>query len=330
MKKSVTGMIISALFFFILIACSNGKAPEKPIGLGYHSMAYDSESEVTVLFGGQPRDYEMIAVNPTWVYHGKTSSWEKMNPAPSPPKSAGNSMAYDSESDRVILFSRQETWTYDYNTNSWEKRTPEKTPVASFGASIAYDAESDRMILFGLPSNQTWAYDYNKDSWELMSPVISPPKRQYAAMAYDPESDRTILFGGGDGKLPPNYNLIYNDTWAYDYNSDRWTELQTVNKPVQRAYHTMTWVPSIKKIIAYGGWSYDDKNTIDTNIWQLDFNLNEWSILPEEQPELPLRKHAMVFDSSISSIFIYGGIAGPLQLNGSPQFSSESYIIELK
>ncbi len=135
-------------------------------------------------------------------------------------KARGYELAYDAESDRVILFGGanevawglNDTWAYDYNTNTWTEKSP--GPAKHLGARIAYDAESDRIILFGgynlagILFNDTWAYDFNLDTWTEMKPSISPPGRNYQAMTYDAKSDRVLTWGGVDAydKLsPPTY-----------------------------------------------------------------------------------------------------------------------------
>src|SRR5207247_5897486 len=56
------------------------------------------------------------------------------------------------------------------------------------------------------------------------------------AMAYDPHSDGVILFGGWD----PTIGYL-NDTWSYDFNSNRWTNMdQPVPLSAPRAL-TASW-----------------------------------------------------------------------------------------
>ena len=82
---------------------------------------------------------------------------------------------------------------------------------------MAYDAESDRVILFGGDSRpiqfhqgDTWAYDLDTNSWTDMNPATSPAERALPAMAYDPQSDRVILFGGWSGTR--SNPIHYDDT----------------------------------------------------------------------------------------------------------------------
>ena len=309
----------------LILACAPADKPAAPPGLGYLAMAYDTESGVIVLYGGQRRDYSMMStVSTTWVYDCTTSVWKKMQPLGSPPAAAGHAMAYDAESDRVVLFCG-ETWAYDYNSNSWEKKNPERAPVAAFGYSVAYDIESDRIVLFGVPSCDTWVYDLNSDSWIAMKPAISPPRRQYQSLAYDAESDRVVLFGGGaygGGTLSASqdYAAVLDDTWTYDYNTNFWEEYKPTTRPEQRVYHTMTYDSAIDRVVLFGGWSYDSGIPIDNKVWVYDLNKNSWETIQVEEKLTPVRKHAMAYDAEANLIVIYGGISGPPQKGGEPSF----------
>jgi N-acetylneuraminic acid mutarotase len=102
-------------------------------------------------------------------------------------------------------------------------------PKDHLGARIAYDSESDRMILFGglgkdwLFYDDTWAYDYNTNTWEEMKPDPEPPYVSRHAMVYSVATDRIILFGGeSDDGVPYTYT---DEVWAYDYNNNTWTKM---------------------------------------------------------------------------------------------------------
>ncbi len=232
-------------------------------------MVYDSQSDRVILFGGYTYFGES---NETWSYDYDNDTWTPMKPAVSPPPSWGASMAYDSLSDRVILFSQplygntNETWSYDYDNNTWTPMKPAASPPFRPDASMAYDSQSDRVVLFGGytyfgESNETWTYDLHANTWSLRNPPLAPSGRAYASMAYDSKSDRAILFGGY------TYFGESNETWSYDYDNDTWTLLDSsvyeAGEPAT-AYDTK----ADRVVLFEGGngetWSYDD----DTNAWR--------------------------------------------------------------
>ncbi len=103
-----------------------------------------------------------------------------------PSPRAYTSIAYDIESDRVILFGGQ---TGDYKIES------------------SYNGE-------------TWAYDAAANNWTRMKPSPGPSPRSAPELVYDFESDRVIMFGGCGGVSKSLWGMA--DTWAYDFNTNTW------------------------------------------------------------------------------------------------------------
>ena len=190
----------------------------------------------------------LAAANVTWTRSGSVDN---------PPNLSDHSVAYDSRSDRIILFGgfttrpSAETWAYDANTDSWTNMTPAFSPPARSLAAMAYDSESDRVILFsgaqqGTEIDDTWAYDYNANNWTNLNPPSRPIGRTGHAMAYDEQSDRVILFGGYIGGST-------GDTWAYDYNANNWTRMDPPLAPSTRGLHGMAYDRKEDRIILFGG-----------------------------------------------------------------------------
>lgn len=222
------------------------------------AMVYDSESDRIILFGGYVSGYG--GSDETWAYDFNSNTWTSMSPATRPPALSSHNMAYDSESDRVILFGgldkdrerRDETWAYDFNTNTWSKMTPTTGPSPRAVHGMAYDSESDRIILFGGYTgeydDETWAYDFNNNTWTSMNPLTKPSPRVTYTLAYDSASDRVILFGGAteDGRD--------DETWAYDYNTNTWTNLEPATRPASRYWHQMAYDSESERVVLFGGY----------------------------------------------------------------------------
>src|SRR5439155_196202 len=117
---------------------------------------------------------------------------------PTPPARSGHAMAYDSQSDRLVLFGGgsssggvfvlvDDTWAYDFNTSTWTAMNPAVAPRLRESSAMAYDSQADRVILFGGYGgyNDTWAYDFNTNTWTDTNPVVEPPGRWGHALAYD-------------------------------------------------------------------------------------------------------------------------------------------------
>jgi hypothetical protein len=202
------------------------------------------------------------------------------------------------------------------------------------GPFMAYDAGSDRIIVFGGLADGTWAYDPAADTWTRMQPATHPSARNYGAMAYDPVSDRVILFGGSGTD-----DRALGDTWAYDVDTDTWTELSPQGGPGVRQYTAMVYDPVGQRMILFGGldavasqppdatWAYDsvfpewDHTLADT--WAYDPAANTWTELaPASAP--PARGwHDMAYELETGLIVLFGG--GPAR--GS--FTDETWLYDL-
>jgi hypothetical protein len=249
----------------------------------YQQAVYDSQSQALIAVGPQN----------TRVYNAATRTWEKTNPAEEPRRDRyWADLAYDSRSDRIILFGGfadgpdlQDTWAYDYETNTWTEMTPAVSPERRFGHAMAYDAESDRVILWGaheegaMPMSEeekatVWAYDYETNTWTAIESTGGPSYRGYHTMVYHPGTDRIILFGGHSlGDLD-----FSDETWAYDYNSNTWTQLTPATHPSGRRLHSMVYDEAADKMVLFGGiagnWL---KEEISDELWIFDPVAEEWS-----------------------------------------------------
>jgi N-acetylneuraminic acid mutarotase len=257
-------------------------------------MAYDTQSDRVILFFGE--NWAPPNIEPkgeTWAYDTNTDTWTNMKPDDSPYGILGSQMVYDSESDRMILFSgwdvetlsdKPDTWAYDYDTNTWTKLEPNGLPP--FGENyfaMSYDAGADRVIAWkrhfnpetNAPEYKVGVYDYNTNTWEVRETENHPAGYVYNAMAYDPGTGLNILFGGVDrGEVPTN------ETWAYDYANNRWLKVFTKNPPGARGWHAMVYDTAAGKIILVGGGTSRDDFTAETRMF--DPATNEWTNLDQK------------------------------------------------
>jgi hypothetical protein len=260
----------------------------KPRALGGSSMAYDIESDRIIMYGGGDADYNYY--DGTWAYDFNSNEWSRL--ASGPEKREGAIMVYDSESDRMILFGGvrigegvfDDTWSYDFNTDTWLDMQPANPPSARTWHNMVYDVESDIVILWEgerAKTDNVWTYDYNSNSWTEYGPEDGPQFGQYEGfgdMAYDSDSDRAITFGGGF-LVEGGTN---NETWAYDFNSNTWMQMEPAVSPDEKSAHRMVYVSAHDVIVLYGG--RDSNSDLYTNeTWVYDFNTNTWTNMTPNQ-----------------------------------------------
>jgi len=315
-KASILGVSIFAVILLLLTTAGNTFS-ESPDARGYHQMAYDSESGLVILYGGQTGYWldSNEQKHDTWSFDPESEKWAPMHPATNPGGFGGGDMAYDSESDRIILsiisddLSTLQTWAYNVNSDAWTRLAD--GPKNMVGQRIVYDSESDRIIMFGgfeftkyLLVSETWVYDFNTDTWTNMESRFHPQARNYHGMAYDSKADRVVLWGG-DLNGQANKNAV----WTYDYNTNTWEELSSknANAPELRDYMNLVYDEKADKFIMYGGTSYGNDET-----WTYDLNTNTWQQMqPANNPGV-ISRYAMVYVKDEDKTILFGGQDGPL------------------
>jgi N-acetylneuraminic acid mutarotase len=277
-------------------------------------LVFDNGSDVAILFGGTAGPVTQIVYNDTWAYSYESDEWTNKSPSVAPPARAFAQMAYDSGSDRVILFSGavttdihfNDTWAYDYDTNTWTNLSPPVMPAPRRYASMEYDVESDRIILFGGilgtggTTGDTWAFDYDTNTWENMNPSSAPSSRMYSVMAYDSESDRIILFSGC-------YPGVFTDTWAYDYNTNTWTNMNPSENP--GAYPGgLAYDAEEDLCIMYGGAIDFHETQLSNETWAYDYNTNTWTEYTVSTGPGVRTRAKLVYDHNSDVMLLYGGL----------------------
>jgi len=200
----------------------------------HHSlaMAYDSQENVVILFGGFGDDG--LERDDTWKFDCETREWTELHPSTAPLARYGHVMVYDESIHLIVLTSGNtatqghqcDTWVYNTTANTWTQLAPIGIPDRLKWPSMTYDSVNQKCILFGgqigdYAINRTWTYDAQLNTWQQRYPDIAPWKRINTGLAFDPVNEVTILFGGVviDGAQ-------YDDTWIYSYESNVWTNMQ--------------------------------------------------------------------------------------------------------
>jgi len=284
-----------------------------PQPLIYTLLTYDQDTNRAIMIGGTTPSNSWKEWEEVWAFDPKAQSWELLGNLGS---HCFDSIAYDSRAGKVIVFCGirynpeghhpwfpidviSETWAYDVATNTWENLDPGpiKPPKGLLGTGMAYDSESGVVILHSgwdvnsfRYSNDTWAYDYASNTWTNMQPAGAPMGRNFHAVTYDAGADRVLSIGG---EVSPNYNsyIPTNDVFAYDYNENVWTQLDSGNAPV-RGYVSAEYIPSIDRVILFGGATYDidsDPGLLhpipNGDTWEFDYSSNTWTLLhPKTSP----------------------------------------------
>jgi N-acetylneuraminic acid mutarotase len=259
-------------------------------------------------------------IDDLWRFDPKSRRWTEIADVLLP--HVGDAGALDFQSRQIVEYqpyfnNETATWAYDLEQGMWENRHPAIEPPGRWGSMMTYDSRADRVLIFGgaalttfdpsldiNPLNDLWAYDYETNTWAERHPSVSPPPRQWGSLVYVPSLDRAYLFGGFD----PSTNTLLNDTWAYDYRHNRWTNLNPAHAPAPRFNHAMAFDAATNQLVLCGGFRgvYE---SVDGETWIYDLARNRWTqVSPEESPG-PLVGHMM--NPTRGSIVLFGGGGEP-------------------
>jgi len=282
---------------------SNASLPEARHG---HTMVYDSGHDRTIVFGGYATGY----CNSTWTFDMQKNAWSNATAGIAPPARLYHSAAFDSKGERMVVFGGSDsksifndTWLFDPASSSWKNASPAKSPTSRERAAMAYDAESDRVVLFGGwtgkgYSNETWTYDLGNNTWKNMTFLTNPKGRVSHALAYDSQADRVVMFGGKTSALG-----FSDETWGYDLNINKWTNLTTSSRPGAKLGHALAYDSKNDRVVMFGGL-----NTNET--WSYNFSSNAWTFLKPVSAPFGRSEHAMSYDSRSDRIVLFGGDMG--------------------
>jgi N-acetylneuraminic acid mutarotase len=249
-----------------------------------------------------------------------------------------HSLVYHNKTDNFLVFAGltkrgwvgdlRDIWKYNPKTELW-KDVGICEAVSADGKSVittmAYDQESDQFIAVD-HDGRTWAYNFKKNHWKDMRPSTSPIGRAGQGMVYDRESDRIIMFGGFGGRSIDD--PVFSDTWAYDYNTNTWTEMKPEISPSARMYFAMTYDRENDKIIIWGGRKKDP--ITDNSIWIYDYNKDTWESKENiGGPEKPLTYSVMVNRSIAKDNIIFGGAILESVYKGTLTNTTWSYDLKL-
>lgn len=197
-----------------VIATANAPSPRF-----LHGMAYDSNRNVVVLFGGRDG---FAPNNETWEFDG--TNWTQVVTSTAPAAREEMGFVFDSSLNRVIMFggcdeSTQtiygDTWWYD--GVDWIDVSPASSPTPRFRGSMVFDSTRSRTVYYGGfdgSNSLEQTLEYTGGEWAIIPPAGNNPTNTTEMLgAYDPLRQKFVIYGGFGGSFS-------NDTWEYTGNTD--------------------------------------------------------------------------------------------------------------
>ncbi len=260
-----------------------------------HAMAYDSDRERIMLFGGSSNS---TVPSETWEWDGV--AWSLISPLTnSPDDNSQHGMCYMSSLKYTIFFggvaweggSHNRTWVWD--GMDWEQKYSENAPSKRNHHNMVYDIARDRVVMFGGKYgddiyDDTWEWDGN--DWEIIVPATTSPSPRYDhAMAYDTLRQKTVLFGG----------ILENNTWEWDGYDWVIVEPATTYPPIGGKY-ALVYDSNRQRTVMFGmDWNWDSITC--------EWDGSDWYYTMPSHFPAARSSHDMAYDASNNVTILFGG-----------------------
>lgn len=214
---------------------------------------------------------------------------------------------------------------------SYEAQRPvlaggKNNPTGRGEQSGVWDPCNNRIILFGGNDQQpaqcanagpknylgdTWAYSQEFENWYRITTSNAPPARGRHSAVFDPIRKQAVIFGGKfrEPSSTGNYQM-FNDTWAFNVNTDTWTQLATTGEtPTPRANSAMVFDAARDRILLFGGSTDPNGLTFQprADMYSLDMKTLVWRLEPTSNTPPRRLFHAMVIDSTHDRLLVFSG-----------------------
>jgi len=103
----------------------------------WYGLTFDNHQNELIVFGGTDLAPEVLQSNDTWVYSFTSNQWTDVTKENRPPACSLQSMVYDQENQKVVLFGGLafepseiygKVWIYDPKTQEWIDLEPGEIP----------------------------------------------------------------------------------------------------------------------------------------------------------------------------------------------------------
>jgi hypothetical protein len=235
----------------------------RPSPRQYAGLAFDTDRDILVLFGGQvyggEEGDEVVYDFETWEFSPATGQWTEILPDAPPVGKA--QLVYDGISKKVVMIGVTDDdlatplmYTYDGATHEWTKESPAKLPTCTNEGSL-FQQSNGRLIYFGglcrtgTPASEE-VFEFADNTWTKLTLIAGAARGIAQATTWDPEKDRAVVYGGtqiGSTILVSFTNRYENLRWS------RVPESQT--RPQGRSLMAFDKDPRGDRVLMYGGLS---------------------------------------------------------------------------
>ena len=94
-------------------------------------------------------------------------------------------------------------------------------------------------------------FNFETANWTELTTTQAPGARAYVKMVYHSAIGCSVIYGGWNEGL----GQYYSDTWAYDYSTNTWTQLDVSPSPNVRLRHQLAYDNESERIVLFSGAS---------------------------------------------------------------------------
>jgi len=282
-----------------------------------HSMAYDTENRLIVVFGGYGNGSHL---GDTWVLDVDKATWTNLRPENAPSPRAAAAMVYDPENEQMFLFGGfslghsivlNDTWSYDFASNAWTGLKSGNPPSERASYGMVYDSKRQVLVLFGGFTekgyfNDMWVYESPENSWrELSINGEAPPPRGAMGFVYDDRNDSFIMFGGFSDMG------FFSDTWIFDPRTNVWKRVDTADSPPPIRTR-MVYDNSTGRAVFFGGdivsqESEEGSPDLYSKVWSYDPLVENWEEMEVTNGPPARSLNGAIYDPYRHTLIIFGG-----------------------
>ena len=191
----------------------------------------------------------------------------------------------------------------------WTLESAAFPPTPRILHDMVYDEVHAVVVLYGGIDasgllNDIWIYDPLTAIWQEQFSDSPPafnncePTPFDHAMVYDTGKQRILYFG------IPDALCSSAEMWAYDVDSNTWSNVTPNPSPSPRQSSAMAYNPDTAKVIMFGG---ETQGGLVNDTWIFDTLDDSWSQANPVSAPSPRLGHAIVYDSTNKEMVLFGG-----------------------
>jgi hypothetical protein len=278
------------------------------------AMAWDQKDGYLLMFGGAYLGPSgNVPYDDTWAWTGR--EWRQLKPVTSPPGRTFGAMAFDPDSQRVLLFGggapnsdpgRNDTWAWDGST--WMELRPTDIPN---GRTMVYDPDLPGLVLVGeeprVSTGRLATWTWTGSNWKQLHPSTTVTSRGGFGLAYF-DGLGVLLVGGYVGLMP---DAQRNDVWLF--RDGAWSLRNQATHPIPGS--SVTAYDAAGRVLVLFSFGTNQTWTYDGTTWVLQH--------PVHSPTAQLSFEAMAYDPATQQVVLFGGKADSL---GRSPYLNETWI----